>query len=169
MCIRDSYRAVLSVLSILFTVLIAFGAHKLYFESDYKIYFEDDDPHLIAHEAIQDTYTKTDNIAILIKPERGGIFNQRMLTFLYDLTEIAWQTPYVLRVDSLTNFQHTSADADDLLVDSLVIDPQQLTSQRIAEIKQVALSESELFNRMISVNGEVAYINVTLELSLIHI
>ena len=158
------YRAVLSVLSILFTVLIASGAHKLYFESDYKIYFEDDDPHLIAHEAIQDTYTKTDNIAILIKPEQGGIFNQRMLTFLYDLTEIAWQTPYVLRVDSLTNFQHTSADADDLLVDSLVIDPQQLTSQRIAEIKQVALSESELFNRMISVNGEVAYINVTLEL-----
>ena len=120
-------RTILALLSVVFTVLIALGAHKLYFEADYKIYFEEDDPHLIAHEEIQDAYTKTDNIAILIKPEQGDIFNKRMLTLLHNLTETAWQTPYVIRVDSITNFQHTSADGDDLLVESLVLEPDDLT------------------------------------------
>ena len=157
------YRVVLALLSIVITALITLGAQKLHFEADYKIYFEKNDPHLIAHEEIQDTYTKTDNIAILIKPEQGDVFNKRMLTLLYELTETAWQTPYVVRVDSVTNFQHTAAEGDDLLVDSLVIDPEILTSERIAQVKDVALSESELFNRMISVKGDVALINVILE------
>jgi len=158
------YRAILALLSIILTALITLGAQKLYFEADYKIYFEKNDPHLIAHEEIQDAYTKTDNIAILIKPEEGDIFNKRMLSLLYELTETAWQTPYVVRVDSLTNFQHTAAEGDDLLVDSLVIAPGDLTPERIAQVKDVAMSESELFNRMISVKGDVALINVILEL-----
>jgi len=40
------YRYLLAVFSILLTVLIAYGGKNLYLESDYKIYFEDDEPQL---------------------------------------------------------------------------------------------------------------------------
>lgn len=158
------YRIVLAIFSLVLTVFITLGAQKLYFEADYKIYFEKDDPHLLAHEEIQDAYTKTDNIAVLIKPMQGDIFNKKMLTLVHDLTEIAWQTPFVVRVDSLSNFQHTSAQDDDLLVDSLVLEPAELDAKRINDIKTVALTEKELYNRMISVDGDVALINIILEL-----
>lgn len=158
------YRGLLAIMSFLVTVLGVLAAQNLYFESDYKIYFESDDVNLIAHDEIQDTYTKTDNIAILLKPAEGDLFTKRMLTLIYQLTEEAWQTPYVIRVDSLTNFQHTSAEGDDLLVDSLVVDPEQLDADRVAQIKKIALSEVELFNRMISKNGSTGLVNVILEL-----
>ena len=158
------YRFLFAIISVLVTGVIAYGAQSLYFEADYKIYFEHDDPNLLAHEAIQDTYTKTDNIAILIRPEQGDLFNRRVLTLIHELTEQAWQTPYVIRVDSLTNFQHTAADNDDLLVDSLVREPDVLTQKHIAHIKKVALSETEIFNRMVSKDGTTSLINIVLEL-----
>ena len=36
------------------------------------------------------------------------------------LTLEAWQLPFVLRVDSITNYQHTTATEDDLIVADLV-------------------------------------------------
>ena len=36
------------------------------------------------------------------------------------LTEAGWQAPYSRRVDSLANFQHTTAEGDDLYVRDLV-------------------------------------------------
>lgn len=158
------YRVLFSIVSLFATAFIAYGVKDLYFESDYKIYFEKDDPHLLAHEEIQDTYTKTDNIAILLRPDNGDLFNERILTLIHELTELAWQTPYVIRVDSLSNFQHTSADNDDLLVDSLVREPDLLTPERASDIREIALSETELFNRMISKDGSTGFINVVLEL-----
>ena len=37
-----------------------------------------------------------------------------------ELTEAAWQIPYTIRVDSVSNFQHTYATEDDLIVEDLV-------------------------------------------------
>ena len=36
------------------------------------------------------------------------------------LTEAAWKIPYAIRVDSVTNFQHSWADGDDLTVEDLI-------------------------------------------------
>ena len=36
------------------------------------------------------------------------------------LTEQAWQIPFASRVNSVTNFQHTKADGDEILVRELV-------------------------------------------------
>jgi len=158
------YRALLAIASLMLTVLIAYGSQRLHFEADYKIYFESDDPHLLAHEEIQDTYTKTDNISILLRPKEGDLFTPRMLALIHELTEHAWQTPYVLRVDSVTNFQHTSAENDDLLVDSLLFETEGLDQNRATQIKKIALSETELYNRMVSKDGKTGLINVILEL-----
>ncbi|MEO0368229.1 MAG: efflux RND transporter permease subunit [Pseudomonadota bacterium] len=157
-------RYLLAVASVVVTLLVGYGAQKLYFEADYKIYFLPTDPGLIAHEAMQDIYTKTDNLAIVMRPESGDFFNDRLLTLLYDITEQAWQTPYVMRVDSLTNHQHTSALEDDLLVEDLVLFPDMLDDAKIAQVKELALSKRQLVNRLISEDGTTSLINITLEL-----
>jgi len=158
------WRHFLAVLSIACTVAIAYGAKSLYLESDYKIYFKTDDPQLTAHEEIQDTFTKTDNISIMLRPADGNVFTPRMLSIIYELTEQGWQVPYAMRVDSLTNFQNTVADGDDLLVEDLVLDPTALNAEKIKMVRAAAMSERQLLNRLVSVDAGTAMVNVNLEL-----
>lgn len=158
------FRYLLAILSVLATALLASGAKNLYLESDYKIYFKENDPQLIAHEKMQDTYTKTDNLAYLIRADDGEIFTAEMLGMLHEITERSWQTPFALRVDSITNFQHTQAVGDDLLVEDLILDPSLLDEQRIAWLKKTVMSEKRLVKQAISENGSSTRINVTLQL-----
>ncbi len=158
------YRHLLAFLSLLLTALLAYGGRDLYLETDYKIYFEDDEPQLVAHESLEDTYTKTDNLAIMLRASDGQLFTPRMLKLVYEISEQSWQVPYVTRVDSITNFQHTSADGDDLVVEDLVLDPGTLDTTKAKQVQRIALSERQLHKRLVSADGSTAFINITLEL-----
>ena len=100
------------ILSTLLLVMVAAsGARFLEFSTNYRVFFSEDNPELMAFESLQDTYTKNDNVLIVIAPEDGQVFTRETLSVVEELTQAAWQTPYSLRVDSLTNFQHTWAMA----------------------------------------------------------
>ena len=96
------YRLVLALLSVLLVVLSSAGVRHLYFQSDYQVFFAEENPQLLAHEHIQDTYTKSDNMLFLIDTGEGGVFRREVLESIAWLTEEAWNTPYSVRVDSLT-------------------------------------------------------------------
>lgn len=153
---------------VFFTLVImmalAVGAARLTFKSDYRVYFSQENPQLRAFEAIQNEYSKSDNVLYIVEPLDGNVFDSQVLDAIKKLTENAWQTPYSSRVDSLTNFQHTVAEGDDLIVDDLVPDSDQLSAQHIELIKHVALSEPLLVNRLVSPGGHVAGVNVTVQL-----
>ncbi len=154
---------------VIFLVLIgvvasATGVKKLYFTSDYRIFFSEENPQLQAFEALQDTYTKNDNILFVITPKDGKVFTRKTLTAIVDITKQGWQIPYSIRVDSVTNFQHTRANEDDLLVEDLILDPESLTDEELADRKKIALSEPLLLNRLISEGGSVTAVNVTMQL-----
>ena len=90
------------------------GVTGLGLSSNYRSYFGPQNPELLAFDEFQDTYTKNDNIFFLIKPDDNQVFTPRIMEAVENLTERAWQIPHVLRVDSVTNFQHTHADGDEL-------------------------------------------------------
>lgn len=144
--------------------VFAYGAQKLYFDGDYKVFFGDDNPQMLAFESMQNIYTKSDNLAIVITPKSGNVFDKQTLTQIYDMTEQAWQTPYSLRVDSITNFQHTQADYDDLFVEDLLLEKEMLNSTKIAKIQKVALAEPNLVNKLVAQDASVAIINITVQL-----
>ena len=80
------------------------------------------------------------------------------------LTEAAWQTPYSRRVDSLANFQYTTADGDDLYVRDLV-DPEEVASADArAHVREVALSDPRIAGSILGLNGDVSVVSVTVEL-----
>ncbi|MFT6156429.1 MAG: putative RND superfamily exporter protein [Neolewinella sp.] len=152
------------IIALVVAMLAAMGGKNLSFTNDYRVFFAGDDPHLIAFEQLQDTYTKNDNVLIALAPQDGNALKPKTLAAIADITERAWQTPYSIRVDSLSNYQHTQAEDDDLLVGDLYEDASSLTDQQLEEIKQVVLNEPLLVNRLISPDGSISAINVTVEL-----
>ncbi len=116
------WRLPILVASLLAVVAAASGGRFLGFSNDYRVFFSDENPQMAAFEALQDVYTKNDNILIALAPEDGNVFTRETLAAVEELTAEAWKLPHVLRVDALTNYQHTEADEDDLLVEDLVLD-----------------------------------------------
>jgi predicted RND superfamily exporter protein len=158
------HRHLLALLCLLITVALVAGSKNLYLQTDYRVFFNDDDPLMLSHHDMQATYTRSDSLAIILKPAQGDVFTERNLRIIYQITEDAWQTPYAIRVDSIVNFQHTSAAQDELLVEALLLDPRELDDTKIANIKKVALSERQLVNRLVSRDGKTVLINVSLEM-----
>ena len=148
-------------------VLVALGTSgiaRLEFSADYRIFFDEHNPQLLGLEALENTYGKNENIAFLIVPDDGDATSQDALSTAVWLTEAAWQTPYTRRVDSLANFQYTTADGDDLYVRDLV-DPQELSrAETRSRIRDVALSDPRIAGSILGRNGDVSVVNVTIEL-----
>jgi len=151
------------VACLLAVVAAAYGLRNFQFSADYKVYFGPDNPELIAFQAFEDTYTKSENIIFVLQPADKNIFSRRTLEIVRQLTEDAWQIPYSIRVDSITNFQHTAAEGDDLTVADLVDQPLTLTDRRLAEIKTIALNEPALAGRLIAYDGSTTGVSITLQ------
>ncbi len=140
-----------------------YGLRNFAFTADYKVYFGKDNPELITFEKFEKTYTNTENILFVLQPKDKNVFTPRTLEIVKQLTEKAWQIPYAIRVDSLTNYQHTEANGDDLTVADLVAKPQALNTADLTRIRAVALKEPALVGRMIASNGATTGISVTLQ------
>jgi len=137
---------------------------RLDFKNNYQIYFGEENPQLKAFKAMQATYNKTDNLLFIIAPSDGDVFTTKTLSVVANLTQAAWKIPYSSRVDSITNFQNTQAIEDDLQVADLVKNPESLTTEERLKIRQIALNEPLLVNRLISKTGHVTGVMVTLQL-----
>ena len=153
------------ILSVLLTVVAAWGASQLYFRGDYKVFFGAENPQLRDFESMQATFNKSDNVGIVIAPKQDSVFSERMLELVWRMTEDAWQTPYSSRVDSVTNFQFTEAIDDDLLVAPLLEFTEDLSPEKVEKIRTIALHEPSLVNKLISEDGRVTMINITVQQS----
>jgi len=145
-------------------LLLASGGRFLEFTNNYRVFFGKDNPQLLAFENLQDTYTKNDNVLFMLMPKDGNVFTPRTLQAVVELTEASWQLPYSIRVDSITNFQHTYAEEDDLTVIDLVEDPENLSADELEKIKNIALNEPLLLDRLISPSAHATAVNITVEL-----
>jgi predicted RND superfamily exporter protein len=158
------WRYVVVLITIAGIIALGAGGKNLVFTNDYRYFFSEDNPQLLEFETLQDTYTKNDNIYIMLEPKQGDVFDKEFLTALKALTEESWQIPYSIRVDSITNFQHTYAESDDLIVLDLVDRAEDLDEAGISYVKQVALNEPLLVHRLVSESSDAAGVNITIEL-----
>src|SRR5690606_33510924 len=88
-----------AIASLLLIGLAALGLPRLQFESSYKIFFSPENPQLVAHELLERTYTKDDNVMFVFELADAKVFTPHTLSMIRDFTEEAWQIPYSLRVD----------------------------------------------------------------------
>jgi len=156
------YRWVFIIGLLSFAFLSASGMRFLVFSNDSRMFFSKENPQLQALEALESTYTKVENVLYLIAPKAGNIFEPKTLEAIEFLTEHSWQIPFSSRVDSLSNYQHTKAFEDDLLVADLISDAESLSKEEIAEIKHIALNQPMLLNSLIDKEGSVTAININI-------
>jgi len=150
------------VLSFVLALIASAGMVNLTNNPDNRVFFGDDNPELQALEALENTYSKADNVFIAMEPVSGTVASPGYLAALRALTEEAWQIPYSSRVDSLTNFQHTLAEDDDLLVTDLIPTDIEITRSIADEAVATALGKEFLVNRLISADAKVTGINITI-------
>jgi hypothetical protein len=158
------WRYLVLLTTIVLVAVAASGMRFLEFKTDYRVFFSADNPQLQAFEQLQNTYTKSDNVLFVLAPRNGRVFTRETLASVAKLTQAAWQIPWSIRVDSISNFQHTEADGDDLVVDDLVPDVEALDDPALQRIRDIAVHEPLLVDRLISPNGRVTGVNVTIQL-----
>ena len=152
------------IATLLLAVVAAMGAQHLVFKSDYRVFFGADNPQRMAFESMQAVYAKSDNVAFIIAPKDGNVFSADTLQAIQKLTKDAWQVPFTSRVDSVTNFQHTVAEEDDLIVADLVPEDATMDAEFLSQVRQIAINEPLMRKRLISEQGHVAVVNATVQL-----
>jgi predicted RND superfamily exporter protein len=146
-----------------FAAMVA-GLQHFVFNESYREFFAADNPELVAYDKVQNTFSKNDSVFFTVTPPSGNVFSRDALNAIEMLTEGGWQLPFALRVDSVTNFQHTRSEADDLMVGPLVEDPDVATEAELATAREIALNEPFLRDRLVNRAGTVAGVNVTIHL-----
>ncbi|MDE0460037.1 MAG: MMPL family transporter [Chromatiales bacterium] len=153
------------LLSLLVMLVLAAGArHLVEVDVDVRNHFGNDDPHIVALEQLEDTYSLSDSALVAVAPKNGTIFTRETLVAIEELTEQLWRTPYVTRVDSITNYSHSEGFEDELVVDPLIDDAGSLSDKAIERIRSIALGTEEVAGRFVSRDGRVAGLVVSVAL-----
>ncbi len=146
---------------ILIMLALAAGGRFVTVTNDYRVLFRDDNPQLLAFNALEDRYSTADRALIAVAPKDGKVFTRETLDAIESLTEAAWLVPYSSRVDSLTNYSHSESFDDDLIVAPLVEDALSLTDTDLARIETVALDAIDIAGRLVSRDGHVGGLAIT--------
>ncbi|MFT5577022.1 MAG: putative RND superfamily exporter protein, partial [Bermanella sp.] len=149
------YRWLTLLSTLVIVVMMASGARQLGFSTDYRVYFGPDNPQLRAFDEVQNIYNKNDITMVVIEPPGENAFNRDTLTLVDKFTSRAWELPYAIRVDSVTNFQHTQALGNDLKVADLAANPQNLSDAELETIRRIAIAEPLLSGWLTSPSGHV--------------
>ena len=151
-------------LATLLMAATAAGAPGLAVSSNYRVLFGEDNPDLLAFDALQDTYTASRSALIAVSPREGTVFTRDVLAAIEELTEAAWRTPYAVRVNSLTNYFHTEATEDDLTIAPLVEDAMSFGDADLDRVRDIALNEPELVGQLIAGDGRTAGLAISFAL-----
>ena len=140
---------------------MAGAQHIVNVDVDFRNHFSKDDPNLVALEEMEETYAFSDTVLLAVAPQSGTIFTRETLVALEEMTEQLWRTPYVTRVDSITNYSHSEGLEDELIVEPLVDDAASLSDADIERIERIALGTEEVAGRLVARDGRVAGLHIS--------
>ena len=138
------------IIGLVLIILTTSGVRFLETPSGYRAFVENDFPQYQKILNFEEKYGMIDTLSFLIKPEDGTIFQKDVLQLINDLTDVSWQTPYSTRVSSLTNYQHTTVEGDDLNISDFIENVSSLTESDLRELETIALQENQIINSVVT-------------------
>lgn len=151
------------VVSLLASFAGASGITKLDFISHYSIFFSPDNPDLARWDDFQATYSKNDNVNFALQLPKGDAFDKQMAIVVEKLTEKSWNLPNATRVDSISNFQMTTASEEGMVVEDLIEGATELSQNKLNERGQYAKNEPAIYKNIVSEDFRTTAVNVTLD------
>lgn len=153
------------LLALTLSILIGLGAKNFVFQTDYRIFFSEENPDLTEFENIEKQYGQIDNVVFILHTPKASIYDARSLKIIQELTKEAWTLPATKRVDSLSNYQHSFAKGDELIVEDLVYgNPLKFSDEKRKNIETVIAEEPLLKGRLVSKDKKVTLVGVTVNL-----
>jgi uncharacterized protein len=157
------------------------GLANLKFDPSARQFFAEENPDRIALDEFEAAFAKDENLIFALAPKGGDVFTPEMLALQGRLTECLWRLPFVRRINSLTNFQHTYAVGDEMIVRDLVPDlpfgeekadgtcdlsvaAGTVSAETAADAREIALSRVELVNQIVAEDGRVVQLQALFKL-----
>ena len=81
------HRGSVIALSLLAVLACAAGALKLKFTNSYRVFFNPDNPELVAFDRMEQTFSRNDNVMFVLSPAGGEVFTPAALAQVKTLTE----------------------------------------------------------------------------------
>ena len=144
-------------LALVLVALLVPGLRYMEADFGYRIWFRSDDPLLSKFDAFERRFGNDEMVAVVVHSPTG-IFDRGSVAILHELTEEMWQVPEVIRVESLTNYNWTHADGDELIVEPLLDPDEEMTNSLLQERKRVALEHEIIPGYLVSRDGKTAII-----------
>ncbi|GAA3926805.1 efflux RND transporter permease subunit [Litoribacillus peritrichatus] len=158
------HHKIVVMIALFISVLLTAGIGRLGLSSDFRVYFSEDNPQLKTFDALEDQFSKLDNLWVFVETQTSDFYTPSRLAILERMTNDAWQLPHVIRVSSVTNYQHTRVVEDELWVDFLVEDAESLSEEALQTIRRVVNQEPSLTNNVMSPDGQASLVQLRLAL-----
>ncbi len=154
------FRWAIAILIPLITLTMASSLKNLEFEGSYRIWFGEESKILKDYDNFRAVFGNDDAIAIAFKVE-DGIFNKETLQVIENITRKLWETEYIARVDSITNYQYIHSDTeypDEIIVEDLIEDIDALSDADLKKKRDIALGEDLIVAKLISGDAKTTMI-----------
>ncbi len=154
------FRWAIAILIPLITVMMASSLKNLEFEGSYRIWFGEESKILKDYDNFRAVFGNDDAVTVAFKVEEG-IFNKETLQVVENITRKLWETEYIARVDSITNYQHVHSDEeypDEIIVEDLIEDIDTLSDADLKRKREVALGEDLIVGKLISSDAKTTMI-----------
>lgn len=152
--------SILGIWLLFFAVCVS-GSIYIPLKTDYRAFFSKEDPYFLNDQQLLDTYVPNDNVLFILAPKNAQALSAESLQLQIDMTEAAWQLPFSVRVDSLSNFQHITSTEDELTVKDLIEDSQGYDGERLSELRKIIKDDTELLGRLLAYDESVSAVSVS--------
>jgi hypothetical protein len=140
--------------SLLLIAVLGYFAARQHYYNPYEMWFLPDDPALVAYRQLTRQYGEDDFVIIAFR-DAAGVFSNKALEAILDLTERLERTPLMDKVTSITNYQYVQARVnakgeEELVVDDL-IERQELPlpAEELRRREQIALGEKPVIGSLL--------------------
>ncbi len=154
------FRWFIAILIPLLTIMMTYNLKNLEFEGSYRIWFGEESKILRHYDDFRAVFGNDDAVTITFS-DKDGIFTKKALHTIETITNKLWETQYIARVDSITNYQYIHAskeDVDDVLVEDFIEEIDEYSKADLQEKKRIALTQDLILNRIISKDAKTTMI-----------
>lgn len=152
--IKNNLKLCFLACTILFLGL-APGVAKFKAKYDVRIWFLETDPLIKTLDQFEKHFGNDESLVVILHSS-DGLFNPSSMKVLKEVTEKMWKIPEVIRVETLSNFNYTYAEEDDIIVEPFIDSNKELTQDYLDERKAKALSHEIMPGYLVSKDGKSA-------------
>ncbi|CAA0082355.1 Uncharacterised protein [BD1-7 clade bacterium] len=150
-------------ISLVILVAASAGLKHLTFDSSTAFFFGEDHPDMQRWRAFTDIYGDADRALLMIQHKDGQslLSDKKYLALIESATAELELAPHVVRVESLSNYQHSWAEDDDLYVEALIEDAADKSADDVQAIESLALNDPATRYRLVSPAGDATVVVMT--------